>query len=235
MFLGKWGEFGDGDGQLNGPSGIDFDSEDNAYLVDQHNHRVQKFTRDGELLLRWGELGRGDGQFNQPWGVAVDSLDNVYVADWRNDRVQKFTGDGELLASFGEGGNGDGQLNRPADVAVDVEGYMYVADWGNERVQLFGPDGAFLDIERGQATLSAWTTDFFESNPDERDTRAIANMYPELPDHLSEPYLASSQTEPYFWEPVSVHVDAESRFYVTESRRHRFQVYKRGSSPGDPA
>jgi DNA-binding beta-propeller fold protein YncE len=226
-FLGKWGEFGDGDGQINGPSGIDFDSEDNAYVVDQHNHRIHKFTRDGEHLLQWGVFGQAEGQFNQPWGVEVDSHDNVYVADWRNDRIQKFTPDGEFLAQFGESGNDDGQFNRPADVAVDSEGYVYVADWGNERVQLLAADGAFADMQRGQATLSKWTEDFFESNRDERDTRAIANMYPTLPEHLSDPYHASSQTEPFFWEPVSVHVDAEDRLYVTESRRHRFQVYQR--------
>ena len=60
------GVYGNGEGQLNGPSGIAFDSEDNAYVADQHNNRVQKFTRDGEYLLQWGEPGDGDGQFNLP-------------------------------------------------------------------------------------------------------------------------------------------------------------------------
>ncbi len=226
-FLAKWGEHGDAPGQLNGPSGIDFDSEDNAYIVDQHNHRIQKFTSEGELLSHWGGIGDAPGQFNMPWCLTVDSRDNVWVADWRNDRIQKFTTDGEFVSSFGESGECDGQFNRPAGVAVDSEGYIYVGDWGNERIQLFTPDGEYLDKSRGQATLTKWTEQFMESNPDERDTRAIANMYPTLPDHLNDPYRASSQTEPYFWEPVAVHVDAEDRLYVTESRRHRFQIFQR--------
>ncbi len=226
-FQGKWGEQGDAPGQINGPSGIAFDSEDNAYIVDQHNHRVQKFTFDGELITHWGDMGAGPGQFNMPWGVTVDSDDTVWVADWRNDRIQKFTNDGEFISEFGESGEGDGQFNRPAGVAVDSEGYIYVGDWGNERVQLFTPEGKYLDKSRGQATLTKWTEQFMESNPDERDTRAIANMYPTLPDHLNDPYRASSQTEPYFWEPVAVHIDAGDRLYVTESRRHRFQIFER--------
>ena len=226
-FLGKWGVHGSGDGQLNGPAGIAFDSHDNAYIADQHNNRVQKFTQEGEYILQWGSQGEGDGQFNLPWGVTVDADDNVYVADWRNDRVQKFTADGRFVAKFGESGDGDGQFSRPSDVAVDDEGHIYVADWGNERVQVLGPDGSFKVNLRGQATLSKWAEEFFSSNPDEVETRAIADLNPSLPSHLSTAYDISSQTEPYFWGPVSVTVDRENRLYVTETNRHRFQVYQR--------
>ena len=226
-FLGKWGKKGSGDGQLDGPSGIAFDSNDNAYVVDQHNHRVQVFTRDGEYIRQWGEHGHSDGQFNLPWGVAVDSDDNVYVADWRNDRVQVFTADGRFIAKFGDSGDGDGQLSRPSDVAVDADGYVYVADWGNERVQVFDPDGRFQLKLRGEATLSKWAREFMDANPDERDTRAQADLLPPLPPELSSPYNESAQTESYFWGPVSVTLDAEGRLYVTESNRQRFQVYEK--------
>ena len=33
-FLGKWGERGEGEGQLNRPSGIAFDADENLYVVD---------------------------------------------------------------------------------------------------------------------------------------------------------------------------------------------------------
>ena len=226
-FLGKWGEQGSGDGQLNGPSGIAFDSHDKAYVVDQHNHRVQKFTRDGEYLLQWGGSGDGDGQFNLPWGVTVDSEDNVYVADWRNDRIQKFTTDGRFIAKFGESGDGDGQLSRPSTVVVDDDGYIYVADWGNERVEVLGPDGSFQDKQRGQATPSKWTEDFFKSNPDEAEPRERSNLTPDLPPRLSSAYSISSQSEPLFWGVSFVSLDSQGRLYATDSRRHRIQVYRR--------
>ncbi len=226
-YLHKWGEFGSGDGQINGPSGIAFDSSDNAYIVDQHNNRVQKFTSTGDYLAQWGKAGDGPVQFNLPWGLAVDSDDNVYIADWRNDRVQKFSADGEFVATFGQSGSGEGQLKRPSDVVVDGDGYVYVADWGNERVQIFNPAGDVVLKLRGQATLSKWSKEFFASNPDEVRTRDMANLLPNLPDHLRDPQNESSQTEPYFWGPVAVTLDATNRLYVTEHNRHRFQVYSK--------
>ena len=226
-FLSKWGAHGSGDGDLNGPAGIAIDGDDNVYVVDQHNHRVQKFTADGGYLLKWGKYGSGEGQLNMPWGATVDSRGDVYVADWRNDRIQKFSPDGRFLASFGEPGDGDGQFHRPSSVAVDPDGYVYVADWGNERVQLLGPDGSFQLKLRGQATLSDWAKQFFAANPDEMTTRETSDMVPDLPPHLDTHDHISSQIEPYFWGPVSVKLDGEGRLYVTETNRHRFQIYQR--------
>jgi len=226
--LDTWGSFGEGEGQLNGPAGIAIDEDDNVYVVDQHNHRVQKFSADGRHLAVWGGPGEGTGQFNMPWGITLDSQGQVYVADWRNDRIQKFTPDGEFVASYGESGGEDGQLSRPSSVAVDPEGYMYVADWGNERVQVLAPDGGFVLGLSGQATLSKWADEFLAVNPDESATREMADLVPELPPHLSRPHDISAQTEPYFWSPVSVKLDRDGRMYVTESARHRLQIYRKG-------
>ena len=226
-YLSKWGAFGSGQGQIDGPAGIGLDAEYNVYVVDQHNHRVQKFTTDGHHQLGWGEFGHGDGQFNLPWGLTVDSQGQVYVADWRNDRVQKFTPDGEFVASIGEPGDGDGQFHRPSAVAVDTEGHIYVADWGNERVQVLGPDGRFQLNLRGQATVSKWAQEYFAANPEEQRERDRSDLVPELPPQFNTAYLISSQTEPYFWGPVSVTLDGDGRLYVTEHSRHRLQVYQK--------
>ena len=226
-FVGNWGDYGSGDGQINGPSGLAVDSEDNVLVVDQKNNRIHKFTAGGKHLLQWGEGGTGEGQFDLPWGVTLDSEGNVYVADWRNDRIQKFSPEGQFMAAFGESGDGDGQFNRPAKPAVDSQGYIYVADWGNERVQVLGPDGSFQLKLRGAATVSKWAQEFLDVNPDESLTRDQSNLIPDLPSHLDTPYLVSTQTEPYFWGPTSVNLDAQGRLYVTESSRHRVQIYQK--------
>ena len=226
-FLNKWDTKGSGPGELNGPAGIAIDAQDHVYVADQHNSRIQKFNADGSFISQWGEAGSGPGQFNLPWGVAVDSQGDVYVADWRNDRIQKFSPDGQYQTSFGEPGEGDGQFHRPSGVAVDTEGYVYVADWGNERVQVMAPDGSFRLNLRGQATLSKWAEEFMAVNPDEKRTREMSNLVPNLPPHLNTPHHISSQTEPYFWGPVSVKLDGAGRLYVTEANRHRIQIYQK--------
>ena len=226
-FIRQWGERGSAPGQLDAPAGIVISPDDTVYVAEQGNHRVQRFSADGRSLGMWGEAGSAAGQFNMPWGIGLDTAGNVYVADWRNDRIQKFTPDGGFIAAIGSSGSGDGQLSRPAGVCVDSGGFIYVADWGNERVQVFDAAGQFVQSLRGQATLSKWAQDFMSVNPDERNTREISNLIPELPAHFDTPYLISSQTEPYFWGPVSVRLDAAERLLVTESNRHRVQIYQR--------
>ena len=227
-FVKAWGSRGISPGEFDGPSGIAVDAEDNLYITEQNNHRVQKLTPDGRHLLTFGSEGSSDGELNMPWGICVAADGSVYVADWRNDRLQRFSADGEFIAKFGESGDGDGQFTRPAGVAVDADGNIYVADWGNERVQVLAADGSYLMTLRGEATLSKWAYDFLAANPDEVETRKISDLTPELPSHFNTPHLISSQIEPYFWGPASVNFDNEGRMFVTESSRHRIQVYQRG-------
>ena len=226
-FIKQWGEVGTDPGQMNAPGGIAICGEDTIYVVEQRNNRVQRFNTDGESIGMWGEAGDGPGQFNMPWGVGLDNNGQVYVADWRNDRIQRFTRDGQYVATIGTSGAGEGQLSRPSGVCIDSDGYVYVSDWGNERIQLFNSYGEFVQSLRGQATLSKWAQDFMSVNPDESNTRNMANLVPELPPHYDTPYLISSQIEPYFWGPVSVRLDAEERLFVVEANRHRIQIYQR--------
>jgi DNA-binding beta-propeller fold protein YncE len=203
------------------------DRQERFHITDEHTHQVSIFDLSGEFVKKWGGPGRGDGEFSGPAGIAVDADDHIYIADQHNHRIQKFTANGAFLASYGESGDGNGQFSRPSGVAVDPDGYMYISDWGNERLQVLSPDGDCVANLRGQATLSRWAEEFFAVNPDERETRAMSNLFPDLPPHLRSPHHVSSQTEAYFWGPVSVRLDHQGRLFVTEANRHRIQVYQR--------
>ncbi len=227
-YVTQWGQRGSDPGCMDGPTGIAIDQEGNLFIADQGNGRVQKFTPDGDLILSWGEPGSEDGEFNLPWGVGVGPDGSVYVADWRNDRVQRFTPDGEHVQTLGSSGSDEGQLSRPSGVAVDSTGLVYVSDWGNERVQVFDQDGETAGILRGEATESQWAIEYFSANPEEWEVREMSDLVPDLPEQFSTPYHISSQTEPYFWGPVSVKLDHRDRLYVVETNRHRFQVYGEG-------
>ena len=227
QFLSKWGEHGADQGQLDGPSGIAFDADGDVFVSDTHNNRVQKFTADGEHLLVFAS-GEGDQRLDLPWGLTVAPSGDVYVADWGNDRIQRFGPDGKLVGAYGSSGTGDGEFHRPSSVAVDERGYMYVADWGNERVQVLDPDGAFVMKTRGEATLSKWAANFLRVNNEEGEARARADLVPEI-DFFNpgDPHEESSHIEKLFWSPMSVKLDDSGRLYVTESNRHRIQIFQR--------
>ena len=58
-FVRAWGTHGSDAGEFDGPSGIAVDADDNLYITDQNNHRVQKVTPDGRHLLTFGSAGSG--------------------------------------------------------------------------------------------------------------------------------------------------------------------------------
>ena len=217
--VSQWGIGGLGEGQLNGPSGIVFDGNEDLYVVDHRSHRVQKFTKDGKFLGAWGGFGSGEGEFNLPWGITLDHEGNVYVADWRNDRVQKFTADGEFLASYGSTGDGNGEFDRPSSVAVDADGDIYVADWMNNRIQVIGADGRFVKSFQGDATASDVMIKE-ASNGTLQPSTAKARFMADDP-----------QSEERFYGPVSVKFDDRGRLFVVDSYRFRIQVYQKDAYP----
>ena len=226
-FINKWGTFGTENGLLNAPSGITVAPDGNLLISDSQNHRVQKFTQNGEFIYSIGAEGDGEGEFNLPWGIATNSSSEIYVADWGNDRIQKFSPDGKFIEQYGSTGRGDGQFVRPSGITINSEGYMYVADWGNERIQILNPHGEFIQKLRGEATDSEWAKDFLNVNVEEAEARSRANMEPEFDFFNDDPHEESSHIEKLFWGPVSLLLDKEERLFITETNRHRIQVYKR--------
>ena len=193
------------------PAGLAFDAEENVYVVDSKNHRLQKFTKNGELILGWGSYGDGEGQFDLPWGITVDELGDVYVADWRNDRVQKFTSDGDFIMEFGQSGAGDGEFNRPTDVTVDSDGDIYVCDRGNNRVQLFNEEAGYVDKFVGDATLSQVAREYMMTNASPNRIRDMAVLEPQK----------------LLRQPRSIAVDPEGHLFITDTGSYRIQVYQK--------
>lgn len=224
-YLFHWGRPGSADGELDTPSGLAVNADGHIYVSDTYNHRVQQFTADGRRRQTIGAIGAG--ALSLPWGLTCDADDNLYVADFGHDCVKKFAPNGEFLTAFGASGRGEGQFTRPASVAVDPEGYIYVADWGNERVQVLDAAGNFVQLLRGQATLSQWAANFLSINQEEAAARATADLEMEIDYFVDDPHEESSHIEKYFWCPVSVKLDSQGYLYVTETNRHRIQIYRK--------
>ena len=151
-FVGEWGEFGIVDagelglGMLNEPWGIAVDADGFVYVADTWNHRVQKFTDDGDAIGTWGLFGNGL-ELENMWGpreVAIGPNGDVYVADTGNKRISVFSAGGLPIRQIGSGGFLEGQFDEPVGVAVREDGEVYVADAWNRRVQVFDAGGEYI-------------------------------------------------------------------------------------------
>jgi predicted membrane-bound mannosyltransferase/DNA-binding beta-propeller fold protein YncE len=132
-----------GPGQFNEPWGIAVGQDGSVYVSDTWNHRIQKFSNDGQFLTAWGTFGSTGGELGQesvfygPRTVAVGREGNVYVTDTGNQRVQVFNPDGQFITQWGGGGVIEGALSEPVGLAQDGDGNWYVADTWNKRIQKF--------------------------------------------------------------------------------------------------
>ncbi|MCH7801019.1 MAG: NHL repeat-containing protein, partial [Chloroflexi bacterium] len=181
------------------------------------NHRVQRYTAEGEYLGGFGSYGTGPGEFDLPWGVHVDELDDIYVADWGNNRFQVFSSDGTLKNAVGQPGSGEGEFNRPTGIAVDAHGDVYVADWGNDRVQMFNSGGQYIWTFRGDASLSKVARQYMMTNA--------------VPNRLRE--MGRLEKEKYLRRPRSVRIDDEFRLFIPDYESYRIQVYQKDAIPLD--
>ncbi len=118
---------GDGDGAFNYPMGIALDvAGDRMYVVDQNNHRVQKF------ILSSGAYEGTIGKSTASSGTCVTGAQTGWCT-------------GGAFSSSSSGAL-DGQFNTPKDLVIDkTHGFLFVMDYGNYRIQKFNlSSGAFV-------------------------------------------------------------------------------------------
>ena len=87
----NWGSKAIADGKFNDPAGLSIDRNDNIYVTDNNNNRIQVFTADGTFLTKFGSQGKAIGQFILPEGMGTYMKTAlIYVADTANYRIQVF-------------------------------------------------------------------------------------------------------------------------------------------------
>lgn len=137
------GSPGTGELQFKNPSGIAI-SEDVVYVVENGNHRVQKFTTGGKFLGFFGCFGSSDGELNQPMGICISHGGDIYVSDCGNDRVQVFHSDGSFSHGFGGEGPVKTVFTSPFGMAFSPDGDLHVAMYATDSVMVFSSAGEFV-------------------------------------------------------------------------------------------
>jgi uncharacterized protein (TIGR03663 family) len=171
--LHVWGEFADisqGEapgGTFNEPWGIAVAPDGSVYVADTWNHRIQKFSPEGEFITMWGFFGQAETPFAF-WGpreVATDTKGQIYVTDTGNKRIVVFDESGNNILQFGEVGFEPGQFDEPVGIDVDQDGYVYIADTWNQRIQVMSPDteGTYQPLKSWD--IVAWYGQSLENKP----------------------------------------------------------------------
>ena len=73
--------------------------------------------------------------------------------------------------------------------------------------------------------MSKWAEEFFNINVEEAEARDKSNLELDIDLFVNTPHEESAHIEKLFWAPMSVKLDSQRRIYVTESNRHRVQLY----------
>ena len=153
-WLKSFGEPGDKPGQLSTPHSIAIDAQDNVYVADRGNRRIQVFDAEGKFLRQITidvpapadarpAIGNkptsttGTMSPGAPWALCITPGPNqvLYASDAFPGRTYKLSLDGKLLGMFGKSGKQLGQFGWIHAIACPSENELYVAELLNWRVQ----------------------------------------------------------------------------------------------------
>lgn len=148
---------------LDDPQCLAVDAENNVYVADTLNYRVEKITVAGIIS---SVAGTGDPSYSGDKGpatsaaldfatgrlsgggcLAVDGKGDLFVADGLNNRVREVAVDGIITTVAGDGRSGfagdqgpatAAELNLPLGVVADPAGRLFIADSDGNRIRRVG-------------------------------------------------------------------------------------------------
>jgi DNA-binding beta-propeller fold protein YncE len=105
-FLLTWGSRGTGPGEFNTPHGIAIDAQNNVYIADRENNRIQVFDTNGTFKTQYANVGR-------PNAICITSGPHQYLyasnsnpsTNLENGEIYKLELDGRVVGKFGKAGH----------------------------------------------------------------------------------------------------------------------------------
>jgi len=131
-------------GMFYGPRGLVVYNNE-VYVTDTGNERVEVFGLDGAFHRAWGGTGSAPNQLLEPVGIAVSPAGQVFVADSGNARISIFDTQGKPIAQWSVA-QWQGQQFYEPYLAFDQNGRLLASSPTSSSVIVFGPDGEQQDV-----------------------------------------------------------------------------------------
>lgn len=131
-FIKDWGERGSKPGQFNTPHNIIIDNQQNLYVADRGNSRIQVFNTDGKLLHVWHYA-------HPPWSLCITPGPKQVMYVGSVDRIFKINLQGKVLGWFGKTGRAPDDFNWVHAIACPNANTVYAVQelsWQVQKIEL---------------------------------------------------------------------------------------------------
>jgi len=136
-FITSWGSRGTAQGQFNTLLGIAVDKQNNVYVADSGNKRIQVFDTDGKFKREIKDIGTPGAICINPGAhqYLYSSNSNTTEDLDSNGEIYRLELDGRIVGKFGRAGKSLKEFDVANAIDCRSENDLYVGELGNWRVQ----------------------------------------------------------------------------------------------------
>ena len=226
IYANDIGGSGNATGRFREPKGVAVDSQDNIYIADIYNYRIQKFDSSGNFILQFGGHGSNNNQFwSMSGGIAIDGEDNVYVSDYG---IKKFDSDGNFIANIGTD-----VLAYPRGIVIDNGGNILVSSDQNDShaIKKFDPSGNLVatigEQGSGDGQLSSPRAIAIDSSNNiyvaDTDNQRIQKF--DSSGNFISKWGSNGSGNGQFSYPQGIAIDSLDNIYVSDQYNNRIQKF----------
>jgi tripartite motif-containing protein 71 len=140
--VATFGKKGAGKLEFAEPFGIRQGPDNNLYIADRKNFRIQVITTDGKFVRQFKVDGWAEGQIvngclMEPYLSIDGQKGNIYITDSTNHRILRYSLDGKNKKVFAKDENKADLFGCPLSVAVAGGGRLFVTDSGLGKLTSF--------------------------------------------------------------------------------------------------
>ncbi len=135
-FVKQWGSTGSGDGQFNGLKAIAVDKQNNVYVADAGNKRIQVFDAEGTYKSQFTNVGTPLTMCMTTGATQYLYISHAGDPDGMEDAaIYKVTLDGKVVGKFGSAGKLPKQFGLANSIDCRNENELLIGEMTNWRVQ----------------------------------------------------------------------------------------------------